>query len=191
MRRSSTSLPPGFDPSIPPPTYLTTPPPPMPGTETGTSADLTPRSRRENLVKTMRNFRYHKSEKPPTGSCSTELSSSTTPAYIKKMRLAYNTFQPRSSLGTHQTRSSRHPSPDGRYSAGNPRRDPTCGICYNDDKKSSYFHNHDSTQNQREFAKQQNKNADFFCTICKMMEPLKRPERRRILVSSSTLAGFW
>ena len=69
-------------------------------------------------------------------------------------------------------------------------RDPDCRICYNPVAGDHYYHPHISTQTQRIFAEEANQDR-FFCIICKQQEVVKSPSRRKVVISSSTLANFY
>ena len=166
-------------------------PPRTPRTETlGSTTPPSDRERREDLLKNLRGFSHRNSlqDKSSTTSCSSSTPTNTKTARLSAIKSQASTSKrsPRASAPQ-----SKLISQDVRSYKGHSYRDPSCGICYNAFSGTEYFHKHDSTQNQREFAKGQSNNAQFFCTICKGMEDLKRPTRRRILISSSTLAGFW
>ena len=110
---------------------------------------------------------------------------------VKKRPAPYNPYHKSSYQSTnHPNQSKSSMTYDRERLYMNRKKDPSCGIC-SQARGNQYNHHHDSTQQHRVFARETSKDGMYFCVICKKKEFLKLPERRNILVSSSTLAGFW
>ena len=136
----------------------------QPGAETdGASEHLTARARRENIVKNLKNlkFRYN----PISSNNNRQMSR----------------FPPASALPAtnenHKVRSSVYD------------RDPPCLQC-RVPGSPDIKHYHKSNEYDRELAIKDGIDS-YHCFVCGMVHPVKTPNRRKVLFTSSTLINFW